>query len=164
MRAAIIYYSYSGNTKMACLFLARKLRTKSVETDLIELKPKNEARSFFKQGGQAFFKDTIELAEVNYNVNGYDLIIFASPVWAFTFAPSLRAYLEKVINLEEKRTACFLTFGSGLGKGKALVELKNILKDKKSRFIFATDFAGAKTKDNAYLEEAFKSLFTILNI
>jgi len=149
---------------MACLFLARKLRAKSIEADLIELKPKNEARSFFKQGGQAFFKDKIELAEVNYDVNGYDFIIFASPVWAFTFAPALRAYLDKIINLKEKKTACFLTFGSGLGKGKALVELESLLRDKKSRFIFSTDFAGSKTKDNAYLEKVFKSLFEILGL
>lgn len=164
MKVAIIFYSFSGNTKTACLFLMRKLNAKGAEVDLIELKPKNETASFLKQSGQAFFKDILDLADVNYDVSKCELIIFASPVWAFTFAPALRSYFKKIVNLEEKRTACFLTYGSGLGKGKALAELESIIRDKKGRLVFSKDFSGAKTKNDAYLEEVFKPLLDILNL
>ncbi|MDP2924418.1 MAG: hypothetical protein Q8O30_12000 [Candidatus Omnitrophota bacterium] len=164
MKVAIIFYSFSGNTKRACLFLARKLNAKGMDTDLIELKPKKETTSFFKQGGQAFFKDILELTEADYDVGKYELIVFASPLWAFTFAPALRSYLRKIINLEGKRVGCFLTYGSGLGKGKSLVELENAIRDKKGRLIFSKDFAGTKTKDDTYLEEVFKPFFDILGL
>lgn len=164
MKVAIIYYSFSGNTKRACLFLSRQLTAKGLEADLIELKPKDETRSFFKQGGQAFFKDILQLAEVDYDVGRYEIVIFASPVWAFTFAPALRSYLRKIINLEGKRVGCFLTYGSGLGKGKSLAELENAIRELKGRLVFSKDCSGIKTKDKAYLEEVFKPLFDILGL
>jgi flavodoxin len=164
MKAAIVCYSFSGNTLRACYSLLRKFQAKGIDPDLIGLKPKGEARSFFKQGVQAFFKDRVELTEVNSDLAKYELIIFASPVWAFTFAPALRAYLEKIINLEGKKVGCFLTYGSGLGRVKARAELENIIREKNGRIVFSKDLSGSKTKDDACLEEVFKPLFDILNI
>jgi flavodoxin len=164
MKAAIIFYSFSGNTKKACLFLMRKLIAKNIDTDLIELRLKDEETSFFKQGKQAFFKYTPELLNANSNLEQYDFIVFASPVWAFTFTPALRSYLHKITDLENKKIAFFLTYGSGLGKGKAKDELEIALKERNGQLLFSKDFLGTKTKDDSYLEEQFSPLFLLLNI
>jgi flavodoxin len=163
MKIAIIFYSFSGNTKRACLFLKDNLSTKNICVDLIELKPKKEETSFFKQGLQAFLKKKVELKEVDFGLEKYDFVVFASGVWAFTITPTLATYLEKVKNLKNKKVACFLTFGSGAGSKKALEELESILREKGAHILFSKNLSGKKTKDKNYLEENFKSLLEIIN-
>lgn len=162
MKTAIIFYSFSGNTKRACLFLKDKLYSKNIAADLIELKPEKEEAAFFKQSLQAFLKHKVDLKKVNYDLSGYEFVIFASPVWAFTIAPALRSYLEKAGNLENKKVVCFLTYHSGIGSGKALKEIENILRESQNHILFSKNLSGSKTKDNNYLEERFKFLLEIL--
>ena len=164
MKVAMVFYSFSGNTKRACLFLKEKMAVSGIGADLFDLRLKEEVKSFFKQGRQAFFKEMPELIEADYNLDKYDFFIFASPIWAFTFAPALRSYLKKLAELGGKKTACFLTYGSGLGKGKALAELENVLREKKTHIFFSKDFPGVKSKDSTYLGEIFKPLFDILGL
>ena len=164
MRGAIVFYSFSGNTKRACLFLKDKAASAGGSLDLIDLKLKKEVTSFFGQCLEAALKKKPVLLETDYDLGKYDFLIFASPVWAFTYAPALRGYLDKIKGLDNKATACFLTFGSGAGKNKALKELENILNNKKARVLFSKNLSGAKTSDNVYLEWCFKKLNeTLLN-
>ncbi len=163
MKIGILFYSFSGNTKKACEFLKDRLSSKNIVADLIELKLKEEAAAFFRQCLQAFLKKKPDLAAGSYNLEKYDCLIFASPVWAFTIAPALRSYLVKIKTLENKKAVCFLTYGSGTGSGKALQELENIVRDKGARMIFSKNLAGNKTKDSTYLEKQFKPLIEILS-
>lgn len=162
MRGAIVFYSFSGNTRRACLFLKDKAASLGSSLDLIDLKLEKEVTSFFAQCLEAALNKKPALIEANYDLEKYDFLIFASPVWAFTYAPALRSYLNKIKGLENKTTACFLTFGSGAGKNKALKELENILKSKKARVLFSRNLSGAKTGDNVYLEWCFKTLHELL--
>jgi len=162
MRGAVVFYSFSGNTKRACLFLKDKVALAGGSLDLIDLRLEKEVTSFFGQCLEAALKKKPALLETGYDLGKYDFLIFASPVWAFTYAPALRSYLDKIKGLENKTTACFLTFGSGAGKNKALKELESILKSKKARVLFTKNLSGAKTGDNVYLEWCFKALHELL--
>ena len=162
MRGAVVFYSFSGNTKRACLFLKDKAASAGGSLDLIDLRLEKEVTSFFGQCLEAALKKKPALLEIDYDLGKYDFLIFASPIWAFTYAPALRSYLDKIKGLENKTTACFLTFGSGAGKNKALKELESILKSKKARVLFAKNLSGAKTGDNVYLEWCFKALHELL--
>lgn len=162
MKIAIVFYSFSGNTKRACLFLKDKLIGKNT-VDLLDLKPKKEEKNFFKQCLQALFRAKPDLKEVNYDLSKYDFVIFASAVWAFAFVPALHSYLEKVKGLENKKVACFLTYGSGLGSNKALKELEGILREKEILLLFSENLEGVKTEDNRYLEDEFRPLLEILD-
>lgn len=162
MKAAIVFYSFSGNTKRAVLFLQNKLQAKKITTDLIDLRPKMETRSFFKQGKQALFKEKVELKDTQYDLSQYDYIAFASPVWAFSFAPALRTFLAKVKGAEGKKAICFLTYGSGTGSQKALRELETILEEKKVEILFSVNLSGFKTKKKDYLEKSFSTLIKMI--
>ncbi|UCD15689.1 MAG: flavodoxin family protein [Candidatus Omnitrophota bacterium] len=162
MKIAIAFYSFSGNTKRMCLFLKRHLEAADNAVDLIEVKPLKETTSFLGQCRQAVMKRELELAGVETDLRNYDVTIFASPVWAFTFAPALRSYLNKIGSLENKKTACFLTCGSGAGSNKALGDLENILRIKGAHILFSKNLAGRKSNDKDFLEDNFKSLFEIL--
>lgn len=158
MKVAIVFYSFSGNTEKVVQFVKDFFLRKNIPVEVFRLKPVKEEVSFLRQGIQAFFKKTIPILEINYDLGSYDLVVFASPVWAFTISPALRSYLKKVKNLERKKIVCFLTFGSGVGVKKALRELEGILKSKRAEVIFSKNLVGAKAGDRSYLEESFRYL------
>jgi flavodoxin len=162
MKVAIISYSFSGNTKRACLFLMKKIKEKNIDAVVFDLKPAKEEKAFLLQCRDAFYKHKVALQSPAFELSTYDFIVVASPVWAFTFAPALRAYLESIKDLTDKKCACFLTYGSGMGKGKALEELEGILKAKGGRILFSKNMPGVKTSDKEYLNEQFKSLIDII--
>ena len=162
MKAAIIFYSFSGNTRKAAQFIQSKLQGKNIEADLIDLQLKEDVRSFFKQCQHAFFKKLPEIEQAKVDLSSYDYVIFASPVWAFTIAPALRTYFSKISSLANKKSGCFVTYGSGSGSGKALKELEEIIREKGGQIMFSKKFSGFRTKNNDYLDEQFQTLLEIL--
>jgi len=161
MKVAIIFYSFSGNTRAACSSLKDKL-SKETETIFIELRPKKESQAFLGQCREAFLKKEPVLDDVGLDLSSYDFCIFSSPVWAFTYAPALRSYLKKVKGLNDKKCCCFLTFGSGAGSGKALRELEAVLKEKGGRILFSKNLSGLKSRDKEFLESFLKPLIEII--
>jgi len=161
MKVAIIFYSFSGNTKAACSLLKNKL-AKEAEVALIELKPKKEPRAFLSQCREAFLKKEPSLDNVDFDLSSYDFCIFSSPVWAFTYAPALRSYFKMVKGITDKKCFCFLTFGSGAGSQKALGELESVLKVKGGRILFSKNLSGGKSRDKEFLGNFFKPLIEII--
>ena len=162
MHIAIIFYSFSGNTKKASEFLRDKILQKSHEVDLIELKLKQEETLFLRQCNAARAHQTPELANAECDATKYDLVVVASPVWAFTFAPALRTCLKNISGLENKKAAAFLTCGAAFTSGKALKELEKSLREKMADVKFCAYIAGAKTGNPEYLKSAFKDLFLLV--
>ena len=162
-KIALIFYSYSGNTKKAIDCIKDKLIFKKINVETIEIKPLVEERNFFKQCIDSFRKKTPQLSDsLKYDLSTFDYIIFASPIWALTITPSLRSYLTKVEGLKDKKTACFLTYGSGTGSQKALRELGDILKNKGANLAFSGSLSGFKTKNKSYLEDRLRPLLETL--
>ncbi|UCG34618.1 MAG: NAD(P)H-dependent oxidoreductase [Candidatus Omnitrophota bacterium] len=162
MKTAIIFYSFSGNTRRAAQFLKEQLAKKGVAADLIDLKLKEDVKAFFKQCQHALFKKTPELVGADYNLEKYGFLMFSSPVWAFTITPALRSYLGGISSLENKKAACFLTYGSGSGSAKALRELESVLREKGAHIMFSKNLSGFRTKNTTYLEERFRPLLEII--
>ncbi|MBD3245662.1 MAG: hypothetical protein GF333_01460 [Candidatus Omnitrophica bacterium] len=163
-RGASVIYSFSGNTKRAAVWLNQELRAGGNENKVIDLRPVNEPRSFLRQGIQALLKSPVTLADtLEYDLRWVEYAVFASPVWAFTIAPAMRVYLNRVRGLNGKKTACFVTYGSGTGKNRALGELEEILKGKGARVLFSRAFSGASCRKEPFLRKAFSPLCEILN-
>ncbi|MCM8773345.1 MAG: NAD(P)H-dependent oxidoreductase [Candidatus Omnitrophica bacterium] len=162
MKIAVVFYSFSGNTKRLASFLKEKFLEKKREVDLIELKPVREETVFLKQCMQAFLKRKPELLDVQCDLKNYELVIFSSPVWAFTFAPCLHSYFKKVKNLEGKQTVIILTYGSGAGADKALKEMEEVILGFKTKIIFEAKIPGYKTKNEDYLAEKLEPLIEMV--
>ena len=159
MKIAIVFYSFSGNTRNLARFIQESFSGHAAE--LIDLKLVEEEKNFLKQCRDAAFKKRPELAGNGFNPEKFDLIVFASPVWAFTFTPALRSVLVKIDNLSNKKVAAVLTCGSGAGTKKALQELENMLKQKGANVIFTGFIPGHKCTRAVYLNEQLKPLFDI---
>ncbi len=113
MKIAIVYYSYTGTTKK----YVNEIKN-ITECDLIEIKPENEMKSagrlhsYLKGGMKVFKKESPKLKDYNFNKDDYDFIIIASPVWAFTYPPAIKSFLENE-KISGKRISYFVTHRGG---------------------------------------------------
>jgi len=127
MKAAVVYYSMSGT----CRKIA-ELISKEIESDLIELLPKKAYpdkgfKKFYWGGKSALMAEKPALEAYRFDADRYDLVIFGTPVWASTFTPPLRTFIEENKEaLSSKRFAAYACY-KGSGGEKTLKKLKEEL-------------------------------------
>ncbi len=115
MKIAIVYYSYTGTTKKYINEVKNK-----VDCDLIEIKPEKDIKSsgrlssYVKGGLKVLKKESPILEKYNFNKDDYEFIIIASPVWAYTYAPTMKSFLENECILD-KKVSYFMTHRGGPG-------------------------------------------------
>ena len=155
MKIAVVFYSFSGNTRRLARFFKASV---AGEVELFDLKLEKEEKSFLGQCRDARKKITPSLSGFLFDPQGFDMIIFATPVWAFTYAPALRSALKTISSLAGKNTAAIVTYGSGLGAKRTVQELENVLKQKGAPAVLTGLVFGHKCSDAAYLTAQLKPL------
>ena len=80
MKKAIVYYSYSGNTKSIVDMIKEK-----VDVDIFEIKPKepysNDYDEVVDLGQEEVNSNTLrEIEDIDINLDNYDTVILATPV------------------------------------------------------------------------------------
>ncbi len=162
MRAAVVYYSCTGNTARLAELIHQSLKEKGIESANLRIKSPVSNRAFLKQGWDAFRRKKAVVEDVNFDLSGYDLVFMGSPVWAFSPAPPVNTYLAECQGLEGKSAVTFLTYGSGVGKGRAQGLIKKALLDKGAKKVTSiavgemglrTNLAGVKRKVIKLIEE-----------
>lgn len=127
MKTAVIYYSMSGT----CEKIAELIK-KETDADLIRLIPKKAYpdrgfKKFYWGGKSALMAEKPELEPYEFDAGRYDLIVFGTPVWASTFTPPLRTFIEDNRDaLASKRIAAYASF-KGSGGEKTLQKLQEEL-------------------------------------
>ena len=129
MKSAVIFYSYSGNTKKVAEILTEELKQKG-EAIIIELKALDESNKFFSQCQRAFRRKRAKLEPVSFNLAEYDLICLGTPVWAFGPAPAINTYLDECLGIAGKEVVLFSTYGSGTGSERCLNYMQDALAKK----------------------------------
>ena len=66
------------------------------------------------------------LQPYEFDIEKYDRIIFGTPVWASTFAPPLRTFINENPNVKDKKIAVFTCFSGG-GADKAIGKMKKYI-------------------------------------
>ena len=159
MKTAIVYYSMTGNTKYQAETMARILGA-----DLIPLVPKKAYpdsgfKKFFWGGKSALMGEKPALEPYSFDPAAYDLIVFGSPVWAGTFAPPLRTFIEdNRADLEGKSIAAF--FCCSGGPGKVLEKFSGFMANGQPEHTFIS--VDPKDKPDQETEEKFKAFCTTL--
>ncbi len=127
MSDLIVYYSLEGNTK----YVVDKIKSKT-GADSLSLIPKKAYHDkgfakFFWGGKSAMMAEKPQLEDYEVNLADHDRIIFGFPVWASTFTPPLRTFIEdNKADLKGKRFAAFAC-QSGAGAEKAFGKLAKSL-------------------------------------
>jgi flavodoxin len=112
-RVLVVYYSLSGHTRA----IAENIRAKT-NADIYEIKTKNPFPSGFKMHlqirNQLKTRNFPELQGEMPDFEKYDLIFVGSPVWWYTAATPVLAFLE-LADFKGKNVVPFATQGSNPG-------------------------------------------------
>lgn len=122
-KTLILYYSRTGNTKLACEALARAL-----SADRIEIKDSADRSGgwgFFTAAASAVFNMQTAIEPEHPNLDPYSNIILAAPIWSGRLATAIRTLIAKN-RFDGKKVGIFTTTNvlekeSSREKGKAAV-------------------------------------------
>lgn len=128
MKSIIVYYSFTGNTRLVAKILAKALEEKS-RVELIELKDLDDDAKFIHQGKRAFRRVRANIEDTKFDLSEYDLICLGTPVWAFGSTPAMNTYLDKCFGVKDKNVILFTTSG-GMGDKRCLKYMQDILSKK----------------------------------
>ena len=160
MKVAIIYYSYSGNTKKVVEVLAEILGQKG-EVEVMALKAWDESDKFLAQALRAFRHKKAKINPVNFDLTHYDLVCFGTPVWAFAPAPAMNTYLDQCFGLEDKEVILFITYGSGAGKERCLDCMQGILSKKGAQSFKRFSIPQFKVNDKNFILRQIKEALSL---
>ena len=163
MKTAIVYYSLEGNTKYTADKIADILKA-SCEVDVIRIEPEKSYpdkgfKKFFWGGKSAVMAETPALKPYEFDVTQYDRIIFGTPVWASTFTPPVRTFINDNPGVKEKQIAVFTCFSGG-GADKALAKLQKFLEIEKftAELILVDPKVKVKEADDVLISEFCEKL------
>ena len=127
MKTIIVYYSMSGNVKQIAEAISEKTGADLLALHPVKAYPDKGAKKYLWGGKSALMGDKPKLQPYIFNAEKYDTVIFGSPVWASSFTPPLRSFIEENRSaLDGKRMAAFVCY-MGSGDKKALIKLKKAL-------------------------------------
>ena len=112
-RVLVVYYSLSGNTKT----LAEKIQSKT-GADIYKISTEEEIKPGIMTIIKLMLKGKNAVIPVLTNdlpdIGQYDMIFVGSPVWTYTIASPLKAFLKKV-DFQGKKIVLFSSQGSNVG-------------------------------------------------
>lgn len=161
MKSVLIYYSMLGNTD----YVARKIAEK-IKADVIRIEPETAYpdkgfKKFFWGGKGAVMGDKPVLKPYTFTAGEYDRIIFGTPVWAGTFAPPLRTFIEENREtLKDKKISVVACSGGGKAD-KAADRIKQLIgTDSSEAFLHLVDPKDKPDSENEKRIEEFCSKLT----
>jgi len=121
-KVLVAYYSRTGTTKQVATELAAMLGA-----DIEEITDTKDRKGFFGYmgaGKDAFRKKTTVIGPMQKDPPNYDLVVLATPVWAWTVTPAMRTYLMQTKGKVKK--AAFLCTMGGSGDVKTFATMEEI--------------------------------------
>lgn len=120
MKIGMIIFSQTGNTLSAAKTLKIRLNNEGHDVEIEKIEQVDENN-----------RDPKKIKIKNMpQLNIYDVLIFASPVQAFSLAGVFKDYLQKIDSIEGKTSFCFVTKGmntKGFGGKKAIKTMSDII-------------------------------------
>ncbi len=124
MKTGIIVYSNTGNTLQAARRLQEAMKGKGQEAELLQVRAGNE-------------KPETDVSRVRLtekpSPEGFDRLVFASPVWGFSLSGVMKAYLAGLPPLEGKKIGLYVTHHFPLpwmGGNTAVKQMKKLCEEK----------------------------------
>jgi len=114
MRALVVFYSRTGNTKRIAEEISKTLNADIEE--LYDKKGRKGITGWLVSGMDARLKRKTNLRKTEKDPSLYDLVVLGTPTWANSLSTPIRSYIHQNSN-NFKKVAFFVT--SGLGSMKS---------------------------------------------
>ena len=144
MKALVVFYSRTGNTRKVAGSIASELKCDIEE--IIDTKNRSGIFGYMLAGMDSSLKKSSTIKELQKDTSSYDLVIIGSPVWAWNVPAPLRAYLSKEKN-NLKKIAFFCTMDGNDSSG-LFGEMKKLAGKEPIRML---DVRSSEVKDENYL-------------
>jgi len=92
MKPLVVYYSRTGNTGMVAEALADMLSCPA--EGIVDTQKRSGLVGWLRSGKQAARGETTDLAPLEHDLAGFDLVVIGTPVWAGTMSTPVRSFLE----------------------------------------------------------------------
>jgi flavodoxin len=112
LKAIVVYYSLSGNTKLIAQTVARELHADLCGIETQKAFPRARWLQMVICGAGTVFKRKPELKGGVADLSPYDLVVLGCPVWAGSYATPMATFLATP-SLKGKRVAVFASSGGG---------------------------------------------------
>jgi len=156
MKILITYFSHTGNTEKVVNILANELKTKN-SVDFQRLIPKNGATNFLTRCRDARRHERPEIKTINTDISKYDLIILATPVWAFNVAPAINTYLDQIHDLQKKNIVLILVSGGKMFINQCFAKIETELLEKNAGKVFKININDKQLRNEAAIVTAFNT-------
>ncbi len=140
MKKAIVYYSKTGNTES----VAKRFHG----FDLLEIKAKSDDPN-----------EKYPVLTSIPNLNGYDYVVFASPVHGFQLCKIMKAYINQLGTLKGKTIDLFVTHlfrFAFLGGNQALKQMEKYVEDKEGTVRYKTSINWKSKKKEEVIREMIR--------
>jgi len=122
MKALVVYYSRTGNTRKAGEDIARSLKCDSEE--IIDRKGRGGPLGYLSAGKAAQKKELTEIGPLQKDPAKYDMVIIGTPIWGSSLSCATRTYLSENKS-KFKKVAFFCTAGGG-SNGSAFKDMEEV--------------------------------------
>jgi flavodoxin len=123
MKALVVYYSKSGNTRRMAEEIAKALGAETEQIVEVGVK-RTGILGFLRAGRGAMMREKSRIETPKLRPSDYDLVFVGSPVWGWNLAPAVRSYLAAVA-LGQRPIALFCTMGSN-GEKKTFDSIREL--------------------------------------
>jgi len=93
MKTLIVYYSRTGNTKIACEALQKELGCDSIE--IKDMKNREGRWGYYTAAFGSIFGTHTKIDPTEFNLSPYAAIIVGSPIWAGKPSAAIRTFIAK---------------------------------------------------------------------
>ena len=108
MKSLVVYYSFTGKTKLVSQVIAETLNAPLVEIQ--EKRPIHMAFVYLCGGFAAFPNRGSKINPVDVDPKQYERIFIGSPMWAYRPAPAINSFIYQT-NFEGRSVIPFFTMG-----------------------------------------------------
>ncbi len=146
MKALVVFYSRSGNTRRVAEAIASAMEAPMEE--LHDLRSRAGLIGWLRAGFDASRGAATMIAPTREDTTDYDLIIIGTPVWAGRMTPAVRTYLLQERERLEK-VAFFASCDSG-NADAAFAEMRELIEREPYATVAVTS---AEVKDGGYTQQ-----------
>ncbi len=111
MKALVVFYSRSGNTRRTAEAVADALRELELDVrveEVFDRKPRRGIMGWLGAAKDAFFGSHTNILGAHLDPQNFDVLVVGTPIWAGTAAPAALAYCRAERG-RPRRTAFFCT-------------------------------------------------------
>jgi flavodoxin len=148
MKAAVIYYSFEGNSAFVAEQIGAALKAVVFRLETLDQKKRRGFAKYFWGGRQVFMHRKPPLKPFSIDAASYDLLVLGAPVWAASPAPPVFTFIDQA-KITGKKIALFCCHGGG--KVKALEKFRAALPG--NTFVGEIDFVNPAAQDRQKITE-----------